>query len=75
MKRDFNEYDGSYHFYLTPSVVTPPSALYDTKEKAVQSAMEILKLRDRDQVLLPLPQEKPLTIVVKGFFLYLFTCC
>lgn len=45
MEKDFDEYDGRYHYYWTPSVKTAPSGFYDTKEKAVQAAIESLNYR------------------------------
>lgn len=48
MEKDFDEYDGRYYYYWTPSVKTAPSGFYDTKDKAVQSAIEILKHRGCD---------------------------
>lgn len=45
MEKDFDEYDGRYHYYWTPSVKTAPSGFYDTKDKAVNAAMESLNYR------------------------------
>lgn len=48
IEKDFDEYDGRYYYYWTESEKYARSGFYDTKEKAVQSAMEILKLRGCD---------------------------
>lgn len=45
MEKDFDEYDGMLYYYWTPSVKTAPSGFYDTKDKAVKSAMETLNYR------------------------------
>ena len=43
MEIDYDDYFGMY--YWTPAINTIPSGLYDTKDKAIQSAMEALKIR------------------------------
>lgn len=48
MEKDFDEYEGRYHYYWTVSENYAHSGFYDTKDKAVQSAMEVLNYRGCD---------------------------
>lgn len=47
MEIDFDDYLGSYYYYWVPATNVIPSGFYDTKEKAINSAMEALKCRDK----------------------------
>lgn len=42
MEKDFDEFDGNYYYYWAPSTKALLSGFYDTKDKAIQSAMEFL---------------------------------
>jgi hypothetical protein len=44
MEIDFDDYFGMY--YWAPAINIIPSGLYDTKENAINSAMEALKCRE-----------------------------
>lgn len=48
MEKDFDEYEGRYHYYWTVSEKYARSGFYDTKDKAVQAAMESLNYRGCD---------------------------
>ena len=45
---DFDEYEGRYHYYWTVSENYAHSGFYDTKDKAVKSAMKVLSYRGCD---------------------------
>lgn len=46
MEIDFDDYLGSYYYYWAPAINVVPSGLYDTKEKAINYALEAIKSRD-----------------------------
>ncbi|MCH5314842.1 MAG: hypothetical protein J1E81_02920 [Eubacterium sp.] len=46
MEMAFDDYMGKYYYYWTPAINTVSSGFYDTKDKAISSALEALKCRE-----------------------------